>query len=60
MADEDRKSQVGAKQGDEAKLAPGLDGVEGLNRDATRSEIANGEATRVVKLEYDEYDPSES
>ncbi|EJY56101.1 hypothetical protein URH17368_1271 [Alicyclobacillus hesperidum URH17-3-68] len=48
------------KSGDETKLAPGLDGVEGLNRDATQAEVARGEATRVVKLEYDEYDPSES
>ncbi|SDW93273.1 hypothetical protein SAMN04489725_1226 [Alicyclobacillus hesperidum] len=60
MASETRKPQVDRKSGDETKLAPGLDGVEGLNRDATQAEVARGEATRVVKLEYDEYDPSES
>ena len=41
------------------RLAPGLDGVEGLNAAATPEDIAEGNATNVTKLEYDKYDPSE-
>ncbi len=41
------------------RLAPGLDGVEGLNADATPEDVAEGNTTQVTKLEYDEYDPSE-
>ncbi|MCL6445658.1 MAG: hypothetical protein K6T83_19775 [Alicyclobacillus sp.] len=41
------------------RLAPGLDGVEGLDRDATPEDIARRNFTEVTKLEYDEYDPSD-
>ncbi len=40
------------------QLAPGMEGVEGLDSNATSEEIANNNATRVVKLVYDEYDVS--
>ncbi|WAH38893.1 hypothetical protein [Alicyclobacillus dauci] len=41
------------------KFAPGMTGVEGLNAEATPKEMAEDYATRVTKLEYDEYDPSD-
>lgn len=34
--------------------------MEGLNAEATPEEIAEEHATKVTKLEFDEYDPSES
>lgn len=43
----------------EAKLAPGLEGVEGLDTTATKEDVEKGDSTKVVRLEYDEYDPSQ-
>jgi hypothetical protein len=43
---------------DDATLAPGLDGVEGMDDTATKQEIREGESTTVLRLVYDEYDPS--
>jgi hypothetical protein len=44
----------------EARLAPGMNGVAGLDAKATPEDIAEGNATKVTKLEYDEYDSSPS
>ncbi|WP_181362896.1 hypothetical protein [Sulfoacidibacillus thermotolerans] len=41
------------------RLAPGLDGVEGLEEEASSEEIAKGDSTTVTKLVWDEYEPSE-
>ncbi|MCL6453873.1 MAG: hypothetical protein K6T78_09725 [Alicyclobacillus sp.] len=43
----------------EGKLAPGLDGVEGLNAPATEQEVQRGDSTTVTRLVWDEVDPSE-
>lgn len=48
------------QQASNNQLAPGMTGVEGLDRDATAEEVAEGNMTRVTKLEYDEYDNSEA
>ncbi|GMA66302.1 hypothetical protein NZD89_28885 (plasmid) [Alicyclobacillus fastidiosus] len=42
----------------EATLAPGLDGVRGMDDDASSQDITSGDTTTVTKLVYDEYDPS--
>ena len=53
-----RKVQL--KKDKDERLAPGLDGVEVLNNNATPKEISEGDSTWVTKLKYDEYDPSET
>ncbi len=56
-----KKNKTASKvETSESKLAPGMTGVEGLDREATPEEIAEGNMTQVTKLEYDEYDSSES
>ncbi|EPZ43226.1 hypothetical protein [Alicyclobacillus acidoterrestris] len=55
-----RPDQHAAPKAHEPRLAPGLDGVEGLDAEATPEEIAEENMTKVTKLKYDEYDPSES
>ncbi|MBT2217936.1 hypothetical protein KK120_19215 [Virgibacillus dakarensis] len=40
-------------------IAPGIDPDDSFGKDATKSEIESGESTKVTKLTYDEYDPSE-
>ncbi len=54
--EDDRPSSQDA---DDTSLAPGLDGVAGMDDGATEREIEDGESTTVTKLVYDEYDPSE-
>ncbi|GMA64910.1 hypothetical protein NZD89_05885 [Alicyclobacillus fastidiosus] len=48
------------RERNEQQLAPGLNGVEGLNAEATPEEIAEDNATKVTNLKFDEYDPSDS
>ncbi|GEO26487.1 hypothetical protein AAC03nite_22720 [Alicyclobacillus acidoterrestris] len=55
-----RPDQYAAPNPHEPRLAPGLDGVKGLDAEATPEEIAEENMTKVTKLKYDEYDPSES
>ncbi len=55
---EHKKKQVENSE-QKSQLAPGLEGVSGLDRQATSEEIAEGNFTKVTKLEYDEYDPSD-
>lgn len=40
-------------------VAPGNDPDDSFGRDATPSEIKQGESTKVTRMMYDEYDPSE-
>ncbi len=54
------KRRLQLKKDTDERLAPGLDGVERLNDNATPKEIAEENSTKVTKLEYDEYDPSEA
>jgi hypothetical protein len=42
---------------DKPKIAPGEIGA--LDEDATPEQISRGDATRVTKLVWDEYDPSQ-
>lgn len=53
-----KQNKASREDTDDATLAPGLDGVQGLNEDATKEEEERGETTRVTRLVYDEYDPS--
>lgn len=55
----EKKKSINREDAKAPKLAPGMTGVEGLDREATEEEIARGDATQVVKMEYDEYDASE-
>ncbi|MCR2823487.1 hypothetical protein [Lederbergia panacisoli] len=41
------------------KVAPGIDAEDSYGEDATQLEIDNGDYTKVTRLIYDEYDPSE-
>ncbi|WP_168927240.1 hypothetical protein [Virgibacillus necropolis] len=40
-------------------VAPGVDEQDSFGAKATQSEIEEGESTKVTRLVYDEYDPSE-
>jgi hypothetical protein len=42
-----------------ATIANGIDNDEELEEDATENEIKEGNYTKVTKLVWDEYDPSE-
>jgi hypothetical protein len=55
VLEDDRPSTT---ESDNATLAPGLDGVKGMNDTATKEEIAKGDSTKVTRLVYDEYDAS--
>ncbi|WP_010530305.1 hypothetical protein [Lentibacillus jeotgali] len=39
--------------------APGIDPDDSFGEPATEEDIENGESTRVTRMTYDEYDPSE-
>lgn len=54
---EDDRPSIG--RSDDASLAPGLDGVEGMDEPAADHEIDRGDSTTVTKLVYDEYDESQ-
>jgi hypothetical protein len=56
VGDNKKNSRVLRQDG---KLAPGMDGVDGLERDATNEEIADKDSTLETKLVYDEYDPTD-
>lgn len=53
----DNKKQK--KQISNDTVAPGMDPDDAFGKDATESEIKNGESTKVTRFTYDEYDPSE-
>ena len=53
---DDRSSADASKN---TLLAPGLDGVEGMDDPATAEDVDSGDSTRVTKLVYDEYDESQ-
>ncbi|WP_172840439.1 hypothetical protein [Virgibacillus phasianinus] len=53
MDQKKRKSQI-----DDSVVAPGAP-EDALDKKATQAEIENGESTKVTRLMYDEYDPSE-
>lgn len=40
-------------------VAPGIDEEDSYGEDATRSEVEHSDSTKVTRLIYDEYDPSE-
>ncbi|WP_176446755.1 hypothetical protein [Lentibacillus sp. CBA3610] len=40
--------------------APGIDPDDSYGEPATRAEIEKGESTRVTRLRYDAYEPSEN
>ncbi|MEN1967114.1 hypothetical protein WMZ97_03450 [Lentibacillus sp. N15] len=40
-------------------VAPGMDEEDSFGEDATQSEIKRDESTKVTRMIYDEYDPSE-
>lgn len=40
--------------------APGIDPDDSYGEPATEAEIEKGESTRVTRLKYDEYEPSEN
>ena len=52
----DKKASITNKK--EPTIANGIDDDEELEVKATKEEVAEGEATKVTKLVYDEYDPS--
>ncbi|MCP8969647.1 hypothetical protein [Ectobacillus ponti] len=39
-------------------IAPGMDRYKDLNRSATEEEVARGEYTKVIRMSWDEVDPS--
>jgi hypothetical protein len=56
----DRKRKQYRLDTHDPQLAPGMNGVAGLDAKATPEEFAEGNTTKVTKLEYDEYDASPS
>ncbi|SET68130.1 hypothetical protein SAMN05216389_12046 [Oceanobacillus limi] len=40
-------------------VAPGIDPEDSYGEDATKAEIEHGESTKVTRLTYDEYNPSD-
>ncbi|MDY0407141.1 hypothetical protein P5G51_019015 [Virgibacillus sp. 179-BFC.A HS] len=53
-----KKQERNKQKADPNVVAPGIDPDDSYGRDATNEEIAEGEATTVTRLIYDEYDHS--
>lgn len=58
MINKNRKTNKQTQMNDDV-IAPGIDPDDSYGRDATQSEIEQGESTKVTRMTYDEYDPSE-
>ena len=39
-------------------IPPGIDPEDSLGADATASEVEKGDYTKVIRLKYDDYEPS--
>lgn len=54
-----RKQKASDKRREQPSVAPGLDDVNVLGREATKKEVRRGDSTEVTRLALDEADPSE-